>query len=877
MRVVANDRLGLSLPTLPGGPWGLRSPEGSLGQLTLPLGVAIDGDRVFVLSEKGDRVYRYDDLRGTLGPLPEIGAEGLGEDASPSAHAEPRRFRGAANIVARDGLLYVADPAAQRVQVFDTTTLALAWIHDGLGHPADLAAGQRGVYVLDSLEGRVYRSQASSDALALVVDAGAMKVEWDRIAVDRSERVYLRRKAGQEPRAADAAPREADRMQADCGQGERDAEPPVLDVFVPCAGMPATEPSEQFVDSAQVRDRFGTAEVHIDGRGDIILPDHLLDPCGLRRRWDAHMSGWAVADRLYVIDSRLRVVRVHLADGRLRHRFGPYDAKGVEAPADTSEGWSPVDLVSIGGCVFILDERHQVVYTHKTGADTLRRSFSAPADHSRVWRRIADDGSGCVLLWDGTGDTVDRLDLQGHVLGQVTERSVRRRFVRDASVQQPAGRQPAYRLTRNGNVPRLPADPPRWPTATFTRNGTWTSRWLDSELHNCQWHVIELRVKALPPGSRIVVRTRTSNEKQSDAEVRATIGPALATLGSWREVPAIAGVPQPDEQEAKPRDVDVLVPSGPGRFIQLQIELTSDGIRTPEVGSLRLRFPRESLLEYLPAIYSKPEDQREFLDRFLAIMQATWTRIEREVDTFYRFLDPDSVPPEGMGFLASWMALRLEGTWTPEQNRRLLQAMPKLRSVWGTADGLRAWLRVYLANLGDVEPDQLDEAGIPGIVESFVERRRLMLNRTDTATLGMAEGLWSPSVARRFQVGVFDREGDVELLSAGDPELDLFARHAHSFRVYVPAALVRTADQEALIRRAIDLQKPAHTTYELVLVEPRFRIGDQSTVGLDTVIGGPLPGPLVCPTVDDPPSRPAYQRLGFDTTLGGGDHERGLA
>jgi hypothetical protein len=88
----------------------------------------------------------------------------------------------------------------------------------------------------------------------------------------------------------------------------------------------------------------------------------------------------------------------------------------------------------------------------------------------------------------------------------------------------------------------------------------------------------------------------------------------------------------------------------------------------------------------------------------------------------------------------------------------------------------------------------------------------------------------------------------------------------------MPAAWIRTPDEEALLRRAIDLQRPAHTTYELVLVEPRFRVGTQSILDLDTVISAPPGGRLACPRAEDAPSQPARRRLGFDTVLGqGGD------
>ena len=844
--VVANATLGLSLSTLPNGPLGLSSADDSLGRLALPRGVAVDGDAVLVLSTDGGRVLRYDSVRATLVPLAEVGAQGLGPRANDAAFLAPRRFRGAANIAASGGALYIADPAARRVQVFDLATLALIRLHEGIDEPVDVAAGRGGVYILGRAAGRVFLASPSRDSLEILVDAPSIRGRCDRIAIDRSGKIYLRDRLSQ----------------------------PALHVFTPSRTEAATHPSELITNTAEVRDRFDAPEIHLDSRGEIVLPEALLDPCGLRGTPDPNTRAWRIDDRFVAIDTRNRVVRVHLVDGRLRHRFGPYDAQGWDVAADAADAWSPVDVAASNGCVLILDERHQRIYALQPGAELLRTSFDAPADFERTWRRLADDGAGCLLLWDGVNDVVDRVDPSGGVLGQVTLRQVRQRFDRPAQGTRPVEPPAPVRLTRDGAVPRPPRERPPYPVAAFLTEGTWTSRWLDSELYNCQWHVLELSISALPPGSRIQVRTRTSHDAQSDEEVLASLG-TVSALGSWRDTPALNGPPQPGAMESRPRSVDVLVPSGPGQYLQLQIALAGSGITTPVIESVRIRFPRESLLQYLPAIYSKPEEQREFLDRFLSIMQTTWSGIEHDVETFVRYLDPDSVPADGMGWLAGWLALTLEGSWSAEQNRRLLQAMPALRTKWGTAAGLSAWLRVYLSNLGRVDVDELERASIPGIVESFVDRRRLMLSRPGAATLGAGDGLWSPSVERRFQLDVFDREGEIELVSTGSPETDLFRDYAHSFRVYVPASFVRTPDDEALIRRAIELQKPAHTTYELVLVEPRFRVGEQSTIGLDTVIGAPMPGPLLCAAVVDAPGRPPYQRLGFDTTLGCGCGDAG--
>ena len=843
--VVDNPEAGLSLPTLENGPLGLDSPDGSLGGLALPRGVAVSGETVLVLSTAGDLVYRYEPAKPAMVPLAQVGAEGLPAPPPRGWERESRRFRGATGIAVSGGALYVACPAAEdegggRVQVFDLDSLALLRIHRV--DVADLAAGRRGVYIADR-RGAVYRAKSRRDGLRRLAAPPAEPRLVRRIAVDRDERVYLLEGRGDPPDARS-----------------------VLRLGYPLpAGAAAPR---EFSDSGLVRDRFDKPAVGT-GDGDVLDLGPLADPCGLRRS-DPLEVRRAIGSVVYVLDPVRREARVHLPDGRLRSRFGPLGPDGSGTAADAPSAWNPVDFAAAGDCVLILDGRHRAVYAHARGSDALARWFAAPEESAMAWRRIALDDRGCVLLWDGSGPRVERYSQGGESRGTLEAREARRFFRREPPPPEAAS--PTL-VTRDGLVKGGPGRGPRLRLPSHKAAGRFVTTWLDSGIYNCQWHVIELSLSNLPAGSRVAVRTRTSNTAESDAAVLAALR-GIEGLGSWRGAAAIAGPAQPGGAPPA-KSADVLVQSGPGQYLQLLIELEGDRFDTPVIGSARLRFPRESLLEYLPAVYSAPEEQREFLDRFLAVFQTSWDAIEREAGTFGRYLDPDAVPPEGMPFLARLLALRLEGTWTDEQNRRLLQAMPRLVAIWGTPSGLREWLRVYLSVLSGLELSAIPLT-LPGIVERFVERRRLMLGRLDTATLGAAAPLWSPAVEGRLQLGEFDREGDVSLVSHGDPPVDVFRHHAHSFRVYIPAAWVRSPDEEALLRRAIELQRPAHTTYELVLVEPRFRVGVQSTLDLDTVISAPHEGTLGCPRRADAPSRPAHQRLGFDTVLGSGSDPSAL-
>ena len=413
-----------------------------------------------------------------------------------------------------------------------------------------------------------------------------------------------------------------------------------------------------------------------------------------------------------------------------------------------------------------------------------------------------------------------------------------------------------FRLTRDGTV-LSGASLPLSIEVAYEQQGAWISKWLDSDIYNCQWHLIEVSLSALPPASRVIVKTRTSNDPQNDAEALAAIDQAR-TAGSWRATEAIAGPAQSGGPPPTSR-VEVLVQSGAGQFLQLQVELAGSGFTTPVVANIRLRFPRESLLEYLPAIYSQPEDQRAFLDRFLSIAQTTWSAIEQDVETFERFLDPSSVPASAMEYLASWLDLRLEGTWSAEEKRKVLQAMPRLRAIWGTVDGMSRWLRVYL-----VDDERYRRTRARTSLDSSHRRTLRRAAQLHARRSGIDDAARGPRTVESVGGAPFSarcvrrRRGDRARVDGRSGSRRVQAVRARVSDLRAAAQWVRTPEAEALLRRAIDIQKPAHTTYELVLVEPRFRIGDQSTIGLDTVIGAPPPAAWRVPRS---PTRPAGRHI----------------
>src|SRR5262249_3967641 len=69
-----------------------------------------------------------------------------------------------------------------------------------------------------------------------------------------------------------------------------------------------------------------------------------------------------------------------------------------------------------------------------------------------------------------------------------------------------------------------------------------------------------------------------------------------------------------------------------------------------------------------------------------------------------------------------------------------------------------------------------------------------------------------------------------------DPFRDPFHVYAHKFTVFAPAKLARSSGARRGLERLIRAERPAQTAFQGVYVEPRFRIGIQSMIGLDTAV-----------------------------------------
>ena len=232
--------------------------------------------------------------------------------------------------------------------------------------------------------------------------------------------------------------------------------------------------------------------------------------------------------------------------------------------------------------------------------------------------------------------------------------------------------------------------------------------------------------------------------------------------------------------------------------------------------AVNLTVARRSYLQYLPAIYHQEDiSGGNLLKDFLQIFQHIFSGLEVKIDQIYSYFNLDLAPLDFLPWLASWVELVLDESWSEEKKRNLIKIATELYKWRGTIKGLKYFLDWF----GEVE-------------------------------IKIQEWNWPPG----FIIGIHSTAGiDTNIMEQID--------NAHSFIVewepeWNPICEYTSVKERKIekerrnnlikkIRSLIDAQKPAHTRCYFKIktpVEERpklfpMQIEFHSTIGCDCYTG----------------------------------------
>jgi phage tail-like protein len=309
------------------------------------------------------------------------------------------------------------------------------------------------------------------------------------------------------------------------------------------------------------------------------------------------------------------------------------------------------------------------------------------------------------------------------------------------------------------------------------RSGRFTTLALDGGRPGFAWDRVVLRAR-LPAATRLLVSTLTS-----DSELE--LDRVLDAAADWSAPLSVAA-----------DDVaELLVQSGPGRHLWLQVELFGDGTATPRIEGIDVFGPRRSTLRFLPSSFHTDRESAEFLDRFLSYFDTVFAEITAAHRETATLLDPRAAPDEALTWLGSWFDLHFLAEWAPQVRRRMITEAVDAAGARGTVAGLK---RIVQHHTGLADP-------MPQVIEHF----RLP--------------------AEPFPVG-------------GEP-LDA-PQAAHTATLVLPAAAAPDDAARARLEQLVAEHAPAHARILLRLVPAGVTVGRQATVGVDTLLGAPSSGAL---------------------------------
>jgi phage tail-like protein len=157
---------------------------------------------------------------------------------------------------------------------------------------------------------------------------------------------------------------------------------------------------------------------------------------------------------------------------------------------------------------------------------------------------------------------------------------------------------------------------------------------------------------------------------------------------------------------------------------------------------------------------------------------------------------------EFLQWLADWTALTLRGDWTPKQQRDLLANIVPLYQRRGTKDNLVDLLRIYAGE--ESNPKVTEPPDAPFQISHYL---KIGTNTRIPCEVSNSQGLQIGDKTRRFG-GATPHFFQVEI-TLRQPERELLKR------------------QSEIVSALVDIQKPAHTHYELIIHSETIQIGNR--------------------------------------------------
>lgn len=116
----------------------------------------------------------------------------------------------------------------------------------------------------------------------------------------------------------------------------------------------------------------------------------------------------------------------------------------------------------------------------------------------------------------------------------------------------------------------------------------------------------------------------------------------------------------------------------------------------PANGRIEVQLAAKNWIRWLPGLFQDADEENgDLLKRFLFITQHLTISIEERLHFIHEYFDPRTTPEQFLPWLASWLAMPLHESWSPDRRREIIGRTPELYRKRGTARGIELYLQFF--------------------------------------------------------------------------------------------------------------------------------------------------------------------------------------
>lgn len=134
------------------------------------------------------------------------------------------------------------------------------------------------------------------------------------------------------------------------------------------------------------------------------------------------------------------------------------------------------------------------------------------------------------------------------------------------------------------------------------------------------------------------------------------------------------------------------------RYLWVCVSLTAaSGVRLPVLSELNVFYPGRTLMEDLPSIYQREEEQPDsFLRALVGVLETTTHGLDRRIGSMGSHVHPATATEPWLDYIARWLGVPWDDALTLEQKKAIVMRAPDIAKLRGTRAGLEALLEALI-------------------------------------------------------------------------------------------------------------------------------------------------------------------------------------